>query len=769
MRTQSLWLIFLVSLLFSSPLLATDKEVFYEAIEALENEQELTAEQFEMLKNANHNFSPQSELDEFGGPDEYGYTYIDSWEDPEGPVFEWIEISDVGTNVTIGDDDYTDPPIALPWPFNYYGNAYNDVFICSNGYLSFGEGSEEYWGFSIPNNQEPNNYIAFFAYDLNPEEGGMIYYYYDEILDVFIVQFDAIVEYWNGPGTITAEVILYPNGDIIMQYDELGNGINIDEECIGIENSDGNIGLQVSSWELPPAYPYNGLAILFTRGDPDANVSGVVTDVDSGEPVTGAEVMVGGGYDVTDEGGNYSIEGIYSMFENYVNADHPHYFHHNDTVILIPGENIHNIQLTPLAPPQTQDYCTDFEDGQGYFEPLPGNFSWEYGEPVLYPPGTFSPTHCWGIYLDLDIHGVWNDELLATTESWHIRGEDAFFGYYHTYNYQYLFNGYNVRISTDDGLTWSLITPSNTEYPNIVMALDEEEGFSGENESGYGNWDYVEFDLSQYVDHYVRIAFRNATTEQYFFFPGAAIDDFCISVGSGPLTLTAIPWDEQPWVGPTGGNIRWDAYVENVSDDTYNFDAWTELILPNGMEYGPLDLFEDLTLPSGLFIEASPNQQVPGIAPNGIYTFIARVGQYDLGQVDAEDSFEFAKLPLPGPTMGKFNNGEGWALSGWIALDEMDKTVTNVNLPTEYCLENIFPNPFNPTATITFGIPETACVKISIYNVLGKRVQELKNNYLNAGYHSVTFDGTDFSSGIYFIHAEVPGKMNDIRKMILMK
>lgn len=74
-----------------------------------------------------------------GGPDQFGYTYLDS-NDPGGPAYGWKDISATGTLAsgwTSYDDGYAGP-FPLGFTFNYYGQDYTEVYIGSNGYLSFG-------------------------------------------------------------------------------------------------------------------------------------------------------------------------------------------------------------------------------------------------------------------------------------------------------------------------------------------------------------------------------------------------------------------------------------------------------------------------------------------------------------------------------------------------------------------------------------------------------------------------------------------------------
>lgn len=95
-------------------------------------------------------------------------------------------------------------------------------------------------------------------------------------------------------------------------------------------------------------------------------------------------------------------------------------------------------------------------------------------------------------------------------------------------------------------------------------------------------------------------------------------------------------------------------------------------------------------------------------------------------------------------------------------------------VPEGYFLGQNFPNPFNPVTKIIFVIPTTADhklsnVKLIIYNSLGKEVKTLVNETQNSGNHEVAFDGTDFSSGIYFYSLLLEGNVIDTKRMILLK
>ncbi|MFC2170953.1 T9SS type A sorting domain-containing protein, partial [Calditrichota bacterium] len=91
------------------------------------------------------------------------------------------------------------------------------------------------------------------------------------------------------------------------------------------------------------------------------------------------------------------------------------------------------------------------------------------------------------------------------------------------------------------------------------------------------------------------------------------------------------------------------------------------------------------------------------------------------------------------------------------------------DLPTDYSIVSLYPNPFNPATTISIGLPESSELNISVYNITGQEITVLANERHSAGYHQFTFDADGLSSGIYFIHATVAGEMNELRKVVLLR
>ena len=84
-----------------------------------------------------------------------------------------------------------------------------------------------------------------------------------------------------------------------------------------------------------------------------------------------------------------------------------------------------------------------------------------------------------------------------------------------------------------------------------------------------------------------------------------------------------------------------------------------------------------------------------------------------------------------------------------------------------------YPNPFNPTTQFVVGLPEVSRLEVAVYNVLGQKVTTLVDELREAGYHTITWNGTGreglaASSGVYFVKMKA-GSFTGIRKIMMMK
>ncbi len=203
-----------------------------------------------------------------GGPDLFGYEWIDSNE-PNGPEYVWNDISASGTEITnwiaTGSfdprDEGTAGPIPIGFDFNFYGEAKQQVYVNTNGVLSFSNINENiYSNDQIPSAGIPDDMIAPFWDDLDGRTQGNVYYKQES--DKFIIQFTNWQKY-SGTGSLTFQIVLKSNNRIYLYYENLVGDLT---SCtVGIENYNGTDGLQIA---YNAGYLENQLAVL-VAADPE--------------------------------------------------------------------------------------------------------------------------------------------------------------------------------------------------------------------------------------------------------------------------------------------------------------------------------------------------------------------------------------------------------------------------------------------------------------------------------------------------------------------
>lgn len=192
-----------------------------------------------------------------GGPDPFGYTWKDS-DEPDGPSYNWVEISSVGTVVPLSDDAISGS-ISIGFPFNFYGTKYTALRIGDNGAVTFTGSSVPSSNTSLPNSSSPNALIAPFWDDLDcsSTQSGDVYYYYDSANSRFIIEYYQIVTFGTTKRN-TFQVILYADGRIIFQYGSMNGTLT---SCtVGIENE---FGSAASLVKYNSSYIKSNLAIEF--------------------------------------------------------------------------------------------------------------------------------------------------------------------------------------------------------------------------------------------------------------------------------------------------------------------------------------------------------------------------------------------------------------------------------------------------------------------------------------------------------------------------
>ena len=197
-----------------------------------------------------------------GGPDSYGYTWIDS-DESGGPVFNWIDITGIGTKVYGLSDDNNVGPFPIGFDFPYYWYTVNQFWVESNGGISFSDANvyvpQGSSGFPIPNTTPPNDIVIPLGADISFQDVDTAEcYYYSNNVDTFVISF-LKVPAWTMSGLLgqhTFQIILTREDSCIyFQYGPQQGTFYQGADVAGIEDVIGDVGLQVFINKDPNTLP----------------------------------------------------------------------------------------------------------------------------------------------------------------------------------------------------------------------------------------------------------------------------------------------------------------------------------------------------------------------------------------------------------------------------------------------------------------------------------------------------------------------------------
>ncbi|MBT3849028.1 MAG: hypothetical protein HOF58_07415 [Candidatus Marinimicrobia bacterium] len=227
------------------------------------------------------------------GPDAYGYYIYDSGDIGYtiSPTYNWVEVdsryggsgthlSSLTDNGNNGDDVET---ISLPFSFNFYGQEYDEISVCSNGWISMGESTlASFRNYRIPGVGGPSSMVAVFWDDLQLTDQGRVYTYYDETARKFYIEWSRVRTYQNNTEETFQAVLLDPSyyvtptgdGEILLQYLDFNNTsygsypyVHGDYCTVGIEDHTMTQGLQYTfnnSYQTASQEISDGTALLIT-------------------------------------------------------------------------------------------------------------------------------------------------------------------------------------------------------------------------------------------------------------------------------------------------------------------------------------------------------------------------------------------------------------------------------------------------------------------------------------------------------------------------
>lgn len=455
----------------------------------------------------------------------------------------------------------------------------------------------------------------------------------------------------------------------------------------------------------------------------------------------------------------------------------------------------HNEQL--LFNVGTTGMMEDFENSNGSFVCAPTGNGWEWGTDAT--AGAHSGTKVWGTLLNQQYPN--NVNWTLTSPSVYI-GSNFVLEFWHWFDTELNYDGGNVKISTNNGSSWFMLTPENGYTQQTVSALNGP-GYAGTS----GGWVQARFNLSNYPNQNVRFrwtfAADNMIQGQGWYIDDVQTTGFVPFAGkmNGIVTSSnpAIDMSQVIIKNANAISTQPDAagsYVLYLPTGTHNVTASapgylaSEFFPVNLSTTSPLVVHDfnlgwftplgqlDWTVTPDSLLTLGWTAPVEPLFPVVSYKVYRRVnaGAYELQGILTEPGYS-ELLSLPGTyhyyVVVVYGGGES------VSSQPVDFTFPIVagedpqTPPLVSKLYQNYPNPFNPSTTVMFDLKDAGAVQLSVYNVKGQLVKRLVNDNLNAGTHRIIWDGNDaqnrrVSSGLYFIRLESP-HYNFTRKAILMK
>ncbi|TKJ41086.1 hypothetical protein CEE37_05310 [candidate division LCP-89 bacterium B3_LCP] len=261
---------------------------------------------------------------------------------------------------------------------------------------------------------------------------------------------------------------------------------------------------------------------------------------------------------------------------------------------------------------------------------------------------------------------------------------------------------------------------------------------------------------------------------QYFFDGGydqhahAIENEFAIlfkTTGIVPSMVVTVDYVSGSPVQAGGGDLFYAIWGENQGSVPLDYDIWIDEIYES-TDTTTLILREITNYQPGWQINRPDAwYPVPNSWPGGNYDFRIYSGWHPEYQVWHTDAFSWVK---DGPVDLDFDFEANLPLNAPNPFDEIYMTQVDYSIPMQFEVLGTYPNPFNPSTVVSYQLSVVSHVNLSVYDVSGRKVEELINGWRDAGVHEVTFDASGLSSGVY-LYRLTAGEFTDTGKMVLMK
>ncbi len=721
--------------------------------------------------------------------------------------------------------------VPLPFDVQYYGETFDCITVVTNGIAAFGDQQRLAFSRNriIPDPLGPQNMLAPYWDNLNTNDQTAILTYYDALSDRFIIEWSQLnygQNYW------TFEIILYnqetyptPVGDtdILFQYltvtanEGTHGSYDVPGFTTGIENGsqdDGLLYAYTNEYATGAAPVENNRAILFTSSVVQTGIpfGGQVLDADS---IPLADVLVLADFfsiAMTDQNGYFHFDQIpfsptefslekdcYTTLDTIIEhgeADtlealfvlgRPDYQLEPEIIVDTLGtyeSATHNISITNSGSGRL-DYSLGIEitEGQCCAKQSAGRLTHELDQRwdriasfgldeselhyrgLAFDDETFwisgsngydedGPNKLYRYSISGDLLGVYDQPVLPEN-----RSPSGMMGL--DYDDHCLYGVDNGVLYTmtfaDDALTVTSTTPVPVN-PARYLAVDPERGVFW---MGDTRTEIKGVNLNGQVEY-------SLDASEFRFCAG---DMLPVDPGSGMSEIAFLEWD----------NLNHEAYFHTFDPSTGNSQIIQDFPSENYLEE-PIgacitrSLYESIwTFASIVTHETQDSLIVWELTPHVQWLYMPAIE----GSILPGETC-FHRVTLNALTLAPETYTADLVLYSTACSDNPNRitiqmTTTGEHVedsqksrPLEWALDAIWPNPFNPTTNIRYGLKEATTVHIRVYDVLGREVTTLKHESQAAGWHVIPFTAHDLASGVYFLRVEA-GPLQETRKLILLK
>ncbi|MDP8207346.1 MAG: C25 family cysteine peptidase [Candidatus Electryonea clarkiae] len=792
------------------------------------------------------------------GPDGYGYYAFDNTDRGYNdivPTFDWIEINpDANNNDFEGDElnlsdgiENQDESIVIDLPFSiqYYGEEFDELTVCTNGWVAMGSQEDMYHSrnWTIPAPDGPYYMIAAYWDDLRLTGNSGVFTYYDQPNGRFIVEWYNVTA---GGQNNRFEIVFLSqqvrptfsgDNDILFQFDDVGRSTNSMQYDVpywttGIENGRQDDGLLYYYYNRPApgAVSSNnfdqGLAILFSTNVAliTGTLEGTVSDLATGDPMEDILVYTPDTtYSaVTDAEGFYSFDEIpIGTWEFHIDIDCYNPISHGDIEIF--EDETAEVDIALRHPEIELDPSVldqDLQDVDEITVPVAlinnGNGVLTYSATLfLQDPrenpdllrnrnsneldDLFSPWDFAASY-ELDPNETRHRGVVFVDRFFYVSGSNNFDPIGANKIYQY--SRYDAE----------LIATFDQPVPEDERSAQGIYGLAWDGEYMYG----IDDDKMYQMEVRPTLGNNEGSID--------LVDSWEIPVNDTRF-LTFDPDNELFWTGEVNSNIYALNYEGEIvyeyeqdfsprgvgwyPDDDAEFNLYfigravadtLSRMIRMDPESGETELmfqyrtFDDGYVPIGADVSGSWHPLIwtfvtlqDGGPQDAIQSWVieGNTSYFEISNPDGElegDSetdidlvFRGADLPIGEyPFFVGFENNACEEENNYIEVTMIIPDTTQavepkeLEQPLEWAFKGVYPNPFNPLVNISFSLKGNVLVQARVYNLLGQQVANIVDHTFEAGHHSITFDGSDLASGMYFLQFEA-GPIREMRKVILMK